>query len=124
MKKIFVFGSNIQGRHGAGSALHAKLHYGAREGIGIGPTGNAYALPTREIIRHRLHTLSLDRIKLSVDSFIKYANDNPRKYFHVVAIGTGYAGYSDAQIAPMFKDAPTNCELPRAWKKLLKRKRV
>jgi hypothetical protein len=29
MKSIFVFGSNLSGRHGAGSALEARLHWGA-----------------------------------------------------------------------------------------------
>lgn len=29
---IFVFGSNLQGHHGAGAALTAKLHHGAEQG--------------------------------------------------------------------------------------------
>ena len=46
MKHIFVFGSNLAGRHGAGSALHAAKRYGAQRGIGEGRTGDAYAIPT------------------------------------------------------------------------------
>ena len=35
---IFVFGSNIAGRHGRGAALYAKQNYGAVYGVGIGRT--------------------------------------------------------------------------------------
>ena len=45
---IFVFGSNLAGRHGKGAALHAKKFYGAEYGVGVGPTGNAYAIPTKD----------------------------------------------------------------------------
>jgi len=45
-ERIFVFGSNLSGIHGAGAALFALRNYGAVYGIGAGPTGNAYAIPT------------------------------------------------------------------------------
>ena len=45
---IFVFGSNLAGRHGKGAALHAKLHYGAIVGRGVGRQGNSYAIPTKD----------------------------------------------------------------------------
>ncbi len=32
---IFVFGSNLAGRHGKGAALYAKNHCGAVYGIGV-----------------------------------------------------------------------------------------
>lgn len=32
--QIFVFGSNLAGRHGAGAALLAKQKFGAKEAIG------------------------------------------------------------------------------------------
>ena len=43
---IFVFGSNPQGRHGAGSAAAAVKYFGAIYGQGEGLQGSAYALPT------------------------------------------------------------------------------
>lgn len=46
---IFVFGSNPEGRHGAGSARVAVQQFGAKYGIGEGLQGNAYALPTTEL---------------------------------------------------------------------------
>jgi hypothetical protein len=36
--------------------------------------------------------------------------------FQVTRIGCGLAGYTDAQIAPMFADAPVNCVLPDGWR--------
>ena len=46
---IMVFGSNPQGIHGAGAARYAKDMFGAKIGVGEGMTGNAYALPTKDI---------------------------------------------------------------------------
>lgn len=46
---IFVFGSNPEGRHGAGAAKIAREQFGAKYGVGEGMTGNAYALPTKDL---------------------------------------------------------------------------
>ena len=46
---IFVFGSNPEGRHGAGAAKIAREQFGAIYGRGEGLQGNAYALPTKRI---------------------------------------------------------------------------
>lgn len=113
MSEIFVFGSNLGGYHGAGSALHARQHYGAKMGVGFGPTGQAYAIPTKA--KNIIETLPLHIISGYVRDFIDYANDNPDLTFRVVAIGTGLAGYTHEQIAPLFKDAPDNCILPGPW---------
>ena len=51
---IFVFGSNLAGRHGKGAALFARQERGAIYGVGQGRTGNAYAIPTKD---ERLRTL-------------------------------------------------------------------
>lgn len=68
--EIFVFGSNLAGRHGKGAALYAREHYGAVYGVGVGPTGSAYAIPTKD---GKLRTLPLDQIKKHVDAFLAYA---------------------------------------------------
>src|ERR1041385_1434860 len=39
--RVFVFGSNRQGRHGAGAAKFARENYGAEQGIGEGFTGRS-----------------------------------------------------------------------------------
>jgi len=106
---IFVFGSNEGGRHGKGAALFARQNYGAVYGQGVGMHGNSYAIPTKDC---RLSTLPLSRIETYVFEFKAFAAGHPRLHFNVTAIGCGLAGYKPEQIAPMFRDAPTNCELP------------
>lgn len=113
MNKIFVFGSNTLGRHGKGAALCAVNEHGAQYGIGFGRQGNSFAIPTKD---GSLRTLSLDKIKRYVDAFIVYARSHPELEFNVTRIGCGLAGYTDADIAPMFKDAPYNCHLPEGWR--------
>lgn len=112
-KMIFVFGSNLAGLHGAGAALYAKAHYGAMLGVGIGRTGNAYAIPTKD---HDLMVMSLLRIRPYVNQFLKYAKDHSDERFLVTRIGCGLAGYVDKEIAPIFIDPPTNCIMPIEWK--------
>lgn len=46
---VFVFGSNPEGKHGAGSAKVAVNNFGAVYGQGEGLQGNSYALPTKRI---------------------------------------------------------------------------
>lgn len=110
---IFVFGSNLAGRHGKGAALTAKQDFGAKYGVGIGRTGDAYAIPTKG---YYLERLSLIDIRKHVDNFIDYAHKHPELEFYVTRIGCGLAGYTDKDIAPMFKDCPSNCKLPKEWK--------
>ena len=113
--RCFVFGSNFDGRHGKGAALYAKLNYGAVYGVGVGRTGNAYAIPTKD---GQLRALPLTIIKQYVDGFVEYAKANPDLDFNVTRIGCELAGYADEQIAPMFKKSPKNCTLPEGWRKL------
>ncbi len=110
---IFVFGSNLAGIHGAGAARYAVEHHGARYGQGIGLQGNSYGIPTKS---HQILTLPLDEIQKHVGVFIQFAKDNPELTFEVTRIGCGLAGYTDYQIAPMFKGAPENCQLPEGWR--------
>ena len=113
---IFVFGSNLAGRHGAGAALHAKKYYAAQYGVGRGPTGRAYGIPTKDA---ELHSLSLTQIRHEVKGFLEYARHHTELYFYVTRIGCGLAGYTNKQIAPMFRGAPDNCEFDDAWEPYL-----
>lgn len=110
---IFVFGSNLAGRHGKGAALCAKNSHGAVYGVGVGRTGNAYAIPTKD---ERIRTLPLARIAPYVAEFLDYARANPELEFEVTKIGCGLAGYREHEIKPMFADAPMNCHLPDWWR--------
>lgn len=109
---VFVFGSNLAGRHGKGAALEAQRHYGAIYGQGIGRQGMSYAIPTKD---RDLKVLTLDAIERHVREFLDYAAANSTTEFFVTAIGTGLAGYRHEDIAPMFRSAPKNCALPVAW---------
>jgi hypothetical protein len=112
--EIFVFGSNLAGIHGAGSAQHALEKHGAIWGQGIGRQGSSYAIPTKGLSVYT--TLPLYQIKVFVCEFLEYAAQHPELIFKVVKIGCGLAGYSDGQIAPMFRDASPNCLLPEGWR--------
>lgn len=110
---IFVFGSNLAGRHGKGAALFARNHYGAVYGVGVGRTGDSYAIPTKD---ESLRTLPPVVISEYVRQFIAYAVEHQSLEFEVTRVGCGLAGYRDEEIAPMFAGAPPNCHLPDGWR--------
>ncbi len=110
---IFVFGSNLAGRHGRGAAWYARKHHGAIPGVGEGIQGTSYAIPTKSAT---LQPLPLEEIEQYVQKFLKYAREHPQLLFQVTRVGCGLAGYQDAQIAPFFRDAPDNCMLPSGWR--------
>ena len=74
----------------------------------------SYAIPTKD--RNVRDPLPLDEIKKHVADFIAYATNNPGEKFYVTKIGCGYAGFTEDQIRPLFKDAPKNCLLPDGWR--------
>lgn len=112
MSAVFVFGSNLAGRHGKGAALDARLKHGAQLGVGEGRTGDAYAIPTKDA---QLRTRPLEGVRASVETFKSYARANPDLAFQVTRVGCGLAGFTDDQIGPMFSNAPENCTLPGEW---------
>ena len=114
---IFVFGSNLSGRHGRGTALRAREYYGAVSGKGNGLQGSSYAIPTKD---HALRGLPLDQIAHYVNKFIEFATVHSEMTFEVTRVGCGLAGYSDKQMAPLFEGAPKNCQLPEEWQPFLK----
>lgn len=99
--EIFVFGSNLVGAHAGGAARIAHKNFGAEWGVGVGPTGQCYAIPTMQG--------GVDTIKPYVEDFINYARLHSELLFYVTRIGCGIAGFSDHEIAPLFRNA---LELP------------
>lgn len=97
--EVFVFGSNTAGRHGAGAAKQA-LRWGAKYGVGEGLQGQTYALPT--VNASVTAKLPIDEVQLYVDNFVAFAKRHPELTFLVTAIGTGLAGYSIEEMAPLF----------------------
>ena len=110
--KIFVFGSNLAGRHGKGAALHAAKYHGAERGVGRGRTGNAYAIPTKD---ERLNVLDREMIQVAVDEFIEYAREHRELTFYLTPVSTGLAGYSKFAMRTMFREAPSNVEWAESW---------
>lgn len=107
--EIFVFGSNLQGRHGGGAARIAVEKFGAIWGQGVGLQGQSYAIPTMQG--------GVDTIKPYVDEFIAFAKKHNELIFLVTRIGCGIAGFDDKEIAPLFADAKNidNILLPRKF---------
>ena len=112
IRKILVFGSNLLGIHGAGAAYDAMKQYGAVYGQGIGLQGDSYGLPTKQT---PAITLPINEIAKHVQEFMQFATKNPEMVFQVTRVGCGLAGYTDTDIAPLFKGAPDNCILPTGW---------
>lgn len=111
--EIFVFGSNLHGMHGGGAARVAHQKFGAEWGVGVGPTGRCYAIPT-------MHG-GIDTIKPYVDDFITYAKEHTNQHFYVTRIGCGIAGFTDEQMAPLFKDLQEldHVSIPKQWADIL-----
>jgi len=109
MSDVFVFGSNLAGRHGKGAARDAVAMHGAIYGRGVGMQGNSYAIPTKDF---NLRSLPLPAIAGYVQNFLAFARMHQNMNFQVTAIGTGLAGYTANHIGPMFRNAPANCKLP------------
>jgi hypothetical protein len=112
--EVFVFGSNLAGRHGRGAALTARLKFGAIPGRGIGMMGQSYGIPTKD--KH-LKVLSIWEIWDHIRNFIHFAQEHPEKVFLVTEIGCGLAGYKPCQIAPLFGPLiPSNVRLPESFR--------
>lgn len=96
---VLVYGANLAGRHGAGSAKVAKELWGAEYGK-WGFSGKSYGIPTKD---ENLKTLPLDKIAEYVNEFVKFAEANPQYRYYFTAIGTGLAGYDMIEIARMLE---------------------
>ena len=113
--EIFVFGSNLEGMHGGGAALLAYKRFGAIWGQGTGLQGQSYGIPT-------MHG-GVDVIRPYVDEFIAFAKAHTEYQFLVTKIGCGIAGFSEEEIAPLFREAVDveNISLPRTFFELLRK---
>lgn len=112
---IFVFGSNEVGIHGAGAAKDAVDKYGAILGVGEGPMGRSYAIPTKQTPNGDI--LPPREIREYANRFIAYACAHPELTFALTRVGCGLAGYTDRVMSPIFRLAPKNVELPLGWRR-------
>lgn len=127
---IFVFGSNPEGRHGAGSARVAVKQFNAEYGNGEGLQGDAYALPTTEL-RSWLHdknspySMGRETIIENIKKMYECANEHPDKKFKVAYRNSPsertLCGYSGRELMGMFKEAakedgyPENIYFSKEW---------
>jgi len=111
---IFVFGSNLDGIHGAGAARFAHDHHGAEMGVGEGLTGSSYALPTKG---HRFSHMALDQIETHIAAFVRFAKRNSDLTFALTPVGTGLAGHAKRDIWAMLEKhgLPKNVYLTSTW---------
>lgn len=121
---IFVFGSNPEGRHEAGAAKIARMQFGAQYGVGEGLTGNAYALPTKDLRvkeNNSLKSISPENIIKSIQKLYENAKQHPNKQFKVAyrnTTQTSLNGYTGLEMIQMFIDAgeiPSNIVFSKEW---------
>lgn len=111
--EVFVFGSNLRGQHGGGAARVAYQKFGAEWGVGVGMTGQCYAIPTMQG--------GVETIRPYVSDFIAFARMHSEYRFLVTRIGCGIAGFRDEDIAPLFRNALKldNVVLPESFCRVL-----
>lgn len=111
--EVFVFGSNLAGKHYGGAARIAWNKFGAKIGQGTGLQGQSYAIPTMQG--------GVETIKPYVDEFISFSKKHPEYIFLVTEIGCGIAGFTPEEIAPLFKEAinAENVHLPLSFWNIL-----
>ena len=122
---VFVFGSNPEGRHGAGAAKVAREQFGAIYGQGEGLQGNAYALPTKDLRvkeNNGLRSIFPKQIIEGIKKMYEVARQNPDKQFKVAYTNglneTTLNGYTGREMIQMFKDAgpiPSNVVFSKNW---------
>lgn len=107
--QIFVFNNNSTGDSNFATAIAARRYHNAQKGVAEGLSGETYSIPT--------DGGSTLEIQKHVDKFISFAKANPQFEFLVTKIGCGAAGYSEDQIAPLFKKAISvqNIILPKGF---------
>ena len=122
--QIFVFGSNIQGRHGKGAALTARLRFGAIHGNPEGIQGKSFAIITKDLTKKNHPSRTTAQIISQIDKLYKYATLHPDKEF-IIAYKCGDCNlnaYSSEDMAKMFasKDIPENIIFDKQFYELVK----
>jgi len=125
---IFVFGSNPEGRHGAGAAKIAVTKFGAIYGQGEGRQGNSYAIPTKDLRvkeNNGYRSISPESIVSSIINFYNYASQHPELKFKIAYRNTysrSLNGYTGIEMIAMFLYAsqtslgiPENVYVSKEW---------
>lgn len=105
--QIFVFGSNVDGRHGAGTAWIAYNKYGAVYGEGYGHHGRTYAIATTDLKVSQRPSVHRQHIIDQIVDLFDYAHHHPDLEFLVAYTTKGpfLSGFTAAELVTMFVDA-------------------
>jgi len=118
--EIVVFGSNPEGRHGAGAAKFALNNFGAIYGNGRGRQGNSYALITKNLKAGFVEkktgilyptagakSISIHHLIDNIKELYQYALDNPELKFKVAYTNdnNNLNGYTSIEMFKMFLKA-------------------
>lgn len=128
---VFVFGSNYQGRHGAGAAKVAREKFGAEYGQAVGLQGNSYAIPTKDLTvkeNNGFRSVSKEEIIDNIRAMYRSAEANFTKTYMVAYTNPPYKhtlnGYSGKEMIEMFIKAgpiPFNVQFSSVWKEEMSR---
>ena len=105
--EIFVFGSNIEGKHGSGAARDA-LKWGAIYGVPFGRQGQTYAIATKDIRDNSF--VGWNYVTTQLITLIHYARSFPNLKFLLTPIATGLAGQTIEELEEAIKylEFPSN----------------
>ncbi len=109
--EIFVFGSNAAGMHAGGAAAIAHRLFGAEWGNGHGLQGRSYAVDTMT---------NLDAMLADIQALLMFATEHPELQFLVTELGCGIGPYQPADVAPAFRERPSNIALPESFLTVLR----
>lgn len=142
--QIFVYGSNPEGRAGAGAAK-AAMNFGAKYGIGRGMQGRTYALITKNLRagyiekatgikydKEGYQSVSKQQISQNIDELYECMRNNPDKMFIIAYKNETWPngspkkslnGYTGEEMFNLFtenKDVPPNIAMHESFKPLAK----
>lgn len=105
---VFVCGTNIEGRHGRGSALYAKQNFGAILGRAMGMMGQTYGIVTKDIQKSYTPSINKKDIGWQILMLYHYARANEDKNFFVAytAEDNNLNGYTSKEMAELFNWEP------------------
>jgi len=123
--QAFVFGSNTEGRHGAGAAKFA-MRYGAIYGQAKGPMGRTFGIITKDLTKRKHPSIAREFIIQQIGECYEWA----KRYWNVeflvpyagVADKKNLNGYTNAEMAEMFMsfEIPDNILFEEQFNKLIK----
>lgn len=121
--QIFVFGSNTEGRHGAGAALWALKNAGAEYGKPKKFQGQSYAIITKDLKSKKHPSVSIDSIIHQIAELYIIARIHDDLEFLIAYSGKGHNlnGYTSKQMADMFSQdsIPENIIFEEEFSKLV-----